>query len=131
MRARFAQQVLGHRYRVVVILGGTNDALALKVPIETEVSQAIVNIEAMAEQAERDQIQVILCTIPPIRNQNQRVLPLNEAIEVLVEQHHYKLVDYYTPMVGHPEYFRDGLHPSIEGYFVMQRALMKVLPLDY
>ena len=131
MLERFPTEVPGHPYRAVVILGGTNDVRNRGIAIQTEVSRAIASIEAMAEEAESDNILVVLCTIPPIRNQNERVLPMNVAIEALAEQHHYKLVDYYTPMDGHPEYFKDGIHPSQDGYFVMQRALTKVLSLDY
>ncbi len=131
MLARFPSQVLGHHYKAVVILGGTNDMRHKTQTVPQEVDLAISNLQAMAAMAESEKMVVVLCTIPPIRNLNERVVPLNQAIEALAQEHHYKLVDYFTPMVGHPEYFRDGLHPSDEGYFVMQQALAKVLPLDY
>jgi lysophospholipase L1-like esterase len=131
MLVRFPNEVLGQGYKAVVILGGTNDVRMNKTPIETFVPIAIANIETMAEEAQKDDMDVVLCLIPPIENENSRVEPLNEAIEALAQQHQYKLVNYYTPMVGHPDYFHDGIHPTDEGYFVMQAALTKVISLNY
>jgi len=131
MLARFPEQVLGHGYKAVVILGGTNDARDKKIPVDTEVSTATANIEAMAESAEKEGMEVVLCQIPPIQGLNSRVTPLNDAIAGLAEAHHYKLVNYYSPMLGHPEYFHDGIHPDDEGYFVMQDVLTKVISLGY
>ncbi|HEY6767724.1 MAG TPA: hypothetical protein VI386_23470 [Candidatus Sulfotelmatobacter sp.] len=39
----------------------------------------------------------------------------------------YLLVDYYTPLVGHPEDFKDGIHPNAAGYVLMEAALSAVL----
>jgi acyl-CoA thioesterase-1 len=131
MIARFPGQVLGKDYKAVVILAGTNDIRNKALPIQEQVDTAILNIGEMAAMAEKDHLTVVLCKIPPIRNVIGRVEPLNEAIESYALAHQYRLVDYYTPMLGHPEYFRDGIHPSDQGYFVMKTALTGVLPLDY
>jgi lysophospholipase L1-like esterase len=38
------------------------------------------------------------------------------------------VVDYFTPMVGHPESFQsDGIHPNSAGYAVMEAALAAVV----
>lgn len=131
MLARFPDQVLGHEYVAVVILAGTNDVRSSGTPLQQEIDTAISNIEQMAAMAEKEKMVVVLCKIPPIRNEDERVVPFNEAIESLAQAHQYKLVDYYTPMVGHPEYFSDGVHPNKQGYFVMQAALVEVIPLNY
>jgi len=131
MLARFPQQVLGHHVRAVVILGGTNDIRKPKIPLDQEIDTAVDNLRAMADLAESENIEVVLCEVPPIRGEDARVIPLNLAIAELAREKQYKLVDYYTPMRGHPEYLRDGLHPSIQGFFVMEQALKKVMPLDY
>jgi lysophospholipase L1-like esterase len=101
------------------------------VPIQQAVAGAMGGIEQMAAMAEAENLEIVLCEIPPIEGLDSRVEVLNAQIENYALQHHYKLVDYYAPMVGHPEYFRDGEHPNDQGYFVMQTALTKVIPLDY
>lgn len=131
MRARYAGDVLGHGYKAVVILGGTNDLLHRTEQLDPAITQAVDNLQAMAAAAEADNIHVVLCQIPPIINLDDQVVQLNQAITALAKEHSYPLVDYYTPMAGHPEYFVDGVHPNAEGYAVMQEALVKVLPLDY
>jgi lysophospholipase L1-like esterase len=131
MRARFAGDVLGRGYKAVVILGGTNDLLHIVEPTNQVIAQAAINLQAMAAAAEAENIQVVLCEIPPIDNINDHVESLNQAIVALAEAHKYLVVDYYTPMAGHPEYFLDGVHPNDEGYAVMKAAFSKVLSIDY
>jgi lysophospholipase L1-like esterase len=131
MLARFPGDVPGHEYRVVVILGGTNDIRNTSYSIQSEIDTAVSDIGQMAAIAEKGNILVVLCKIPPIANQDPRVVPFNAAIEEYAQKHNYKLVDYYAPMAGHPEYFTDGIHPNVEGYSVMQTALTQVIPLDY
>jgi lysophospholipase L1-like esterase len=131
MLARFPAEVSGHSYRAVVILGGTNDVRITTLPIEREVDSAIANIQTMASMAESQNLIVVLCTIPPMTGADDRVQALNAKIAALAEQNHFKLVDYYTPMAGHPEYFKDGIHPNDAGYLVMKTALAGVMPLSY
>ena len=131
MLARFSDEVLGHSYKAVVILGGTNDIHRGNGPISPIVSTAISNLGEMASMAEQDKLLVILCTIPPIPYEEDQVQTLNLAIIKLAHDHNYRLVDYFTPMAGHPEYFLDGIHPNTEGYLVMEKALAAVLPLNY
>jgi len=131
MRNRFKFDVLEHGFKAVVILGGTNDMRFLTEPLDVGVSDAIANLQTMAENAESEKILVVLCEIPPLADNDDRVVAMNDAIIALAKANHYRLVDYYTPMAGHPEYFVDGIHPNDYGYFVMQGALSKVLPLDY
>ena len=131
MLARYPSEVRNHRYKAIVILGGTNDVRVPTVPIQQAVAGAMSGIEQMATLAEQDNLEVVLCEIPPIGGQDSRVMALNTQIVSYAQLHNYKLVDYYTPMVGHPNYFRDGEHPNDQGYFVMQPVLTKVIALDY
>ena len=131
MLERFPDQVLGHGYKAVVILGGSNDIRNTATPVAEEVTEVVNNLKAMAADAEKEHLVVVLCDIPPITNDDLRVMPLNAAITSLANSNNYRLADYYTPMAGHPEYFKDGLHPNAEGYAVMQKVLSEVLPLDY
>ena len=131
MLARFPGQISGHSYKAVVILAGTNDVRIISTPIQQVVNTATGNIEKMAALAEANKLDVVLCMIPPIQGLDSRVQALDTAITALAQQHQYKVVDYYTPMVGHPEYFHDGEHPNDRGYFVMESALTPVMPLNY
>jgi len=131
MLDRFSGEVLGHGYKAVVILGGSNDIRNVNTSVDEEVATVVANLQAMAEDARKDNFVVVLCDLPPIANDDARVVPLNAAITSLAKANKYRLVDYYTPMAGHPEYFKDGLHPNDSGYAVMAAALSEVLPLDY
>jgi lysophospholipase L1-like esterase len=127
MLARFSTDVLGHGYARVVILAGTND---IWFPIVGS-DQAVLQIEAMAQMARAAGIEVVLCELPPmILNQGAfypAEMSLNVAIADFAMTNGYLLVDYYTPMFGHPEYFNDGVHPNATGYAVMEAALSSVI----
>lgn len=126
MLARYPGEVPGHGYRTFILLGGTND---VRYFVTTEV--AISHIATMAQTAREQGMYVALCTLPPMYinrfSLDPAVRQLNAAIKGLAAQQNYYLVDYYTPMIGHPEYFRDQLHPNSLGYAVMNRALVEVL----
>src|ERR1700736_490225 len=69
MLERFSQDIAKRDYKAVIILGGTNDMRILSHPIQEEVEIASSNIEQMAALAERQNLTVVLCAIPPIRDQ--------------------------------------------------------------
>jgi lysophospholipase L1-like esterase len=126
MLARYPSEVPGRGYRTFILLGGTND-----VRYHVPSSQAIANIAAMASQARAEKMNVVLCTMPPNYENHFDFDPamraLNALIRQLAQREHYYLVDYYGPMVGHPEYFKDQIHPNAEGYAVMNSVLIPVL----
>jgi len=126
MLARFPDEVTGHGYQIVVILGGINDLTHNQTPEE-----ALANITKMAQAARSAQIDVVLCELTPDFQENDgydsAVRALNASIVQLATAQHYTLVDYYDPMAGHPEYFKDGLHPTDAGYAVMAQALLPTL----
>ncbi|HUH63026.1 MAG TPA: GDSL-type esterase/lipase family protein [Terracidiphilus sp.] len=126
MLARFPSEVLGHGFRTFVLLGGINDIRYGQTPQE-----ALANIATMARDARNAQMVVVLCELTPDYQDHFKHDPdiraLNASIEQLAASEHYLLVDYYDPMYGHPEYFRDGLHPNAQGYEAMDRALVPVL----
>jgi hypothetical protein len=47
---------------------------------------------------------VVLCEVPPLIFEDDRIIPLNAAIAGIAEARGYPLVDYHTPMKGHPEF---------------------------
>jgi acyl-CoA thioesterase-1 len=126
MLARYPDEVPRRGYRTFLLLGGTND-IRYKVPLST----ALANITTMASISREAGMTVVLCLLTPNYQDkfthDPDIRQLNGDIRQLAESEHYYLIDYYTPMYGHPEYFKDELHPNAQGYAVMNRALVAVL----
>ena len=126
MAQRFPVEVPGHGYKTFVVLGGANDVLQ-GVPIAETVS----NLAAMAKTARQAGMAVVVCELTPNYEKGFRnaegLSELNSGILELAANEHYFVADFYDPMAGHPEYFRDGLHPNAAGYAVMNEALIPVL----
>jgi acyl-CoA thioesterase-1 len=129
--ARFPQVIPDRGYTTVVILGGSND-------VQQGIDPAIVmhNLQQLAELAVQQHAEPILCEIPPIfhswvsgdhTDYKPQVVELNRRIAQLAAEHHWKLVDFYTPLVDHPNYSVDGVHMNRSGYLVMTRAIRRVL----
>ena len=92
----------------------------------------------MAEIAKANKIKVILTSILPAShfkwNKNvtdaaERIEALNEKIKAYAKANKIPYVDYYTPMVTgeeralNPAYSNDGVHPTMEGYLVMEKII--------
>jgi lysophospholipase L1-like esterase len=132
MLDRFDRLIPGHGYNTVVILGGTNDILLSIDPRTT-----IQNLEKLAERTIQQHAEPILCEVPPIfhccnygatKNYDPQVLDLNRRIVQLAAIHHWRVVDYYTPLASHPSYSSDGVHMKRLGYLVMEKTLLHQLP---
>ena len=76
-------------------------------------------------------IEVVLSELPPLSGTsasfNPSIVSANSAIAQLAAQHGYLVVDYYTPLVSHPEDFPDGIHPNAAGYAIMEAQLSAVV----
>lgn len=105
---------------IVIIMLGTNDASAIP-------TQHILNFTSDYETLIRafqnlsSNPQIWLVKPPPIFNNAlglntsyivQEVIP---RIEQVANETGLPLIDVYTPLAGHPEYFSDGVHPNIDG----------------
>jgi hypothetical protein len=124
---RFRADVLGHGYKRVVILVGTNDVTQNLTGFPVE---AVQNIAEMATAARAAGLEVVLSELPPLTlnsTQNERIKSLNALLLAYARINGYLIVDFYTPMDGHPEYFQDGVHPNTQGYAVMEKALSAVV----
>jgi len=131
MLARFQGQILGKGYTRVIILGGSNDILDGVTGVPDEL---VSNIEAMGKMASSSGMEVVLSLLPPSTwvpstgiPFNTTVVQVNALIQQTAIENGWLVVDYYTPMAGHPEYFNDGLHPNATGYAVMEKALAGVV----
>jgi len=133
MLARFPRIIADRHYKTVVILGGTNDIL-----LNVNSDETIRHLEQLGEEAIQKQSEPILCEIPPIfrglraddtRDYKPAVVGLNRRIARLAAVHHWRLVDYYTPLVDHPAFSSDGVHMKRRGYLVMEVALLHQVPV--
>ena len=125
MVERFPQQVLGHGYQRVIILGGTNDVL---LGISPDIT--VANLSKMIDLADSGKVEPTICEIPPIfrtdRDYNTQIEALNKRIAGLAAARHIKLVDYFDALDHHPGYSSDGVHMKRRGYLAMERALLQV-----
>lgn len=126
--ARFRADVVGHGYSRVIILCGSNDILQNTPDLDAE---ATANLRSMSQIAKAEGMEVVLSKLPPASQGgvdfSSTISTLNASIARLALEQGDLIVDYFTPMLGHPEYFADGLHPDAAGYDVMEKALSSVL----
>jgi lysophospholipase L1-like esterase len=139
---RFRTDVVALHPRIVHIMAGTNDIAGNTGPTSAENFKN--NILSMIEIARANQIEVVLCSIPPTAAFNWRpqvdpkpwIRQLNTWLRSYAAQSHLKFVDYYPLLAGPSAEFRadlsnDGVHPNRIGYRLMRTLVEKeVLRLD-
>ena len=139
MLARFRQDVINLKPRIVVINCGTNDIAENNGPYDEDITMD--NIKSMTELAMANGIQVILSSVLPtdsfIWNSNvkdvvKKIKHLNERIMEYCEIKHIPYVDYFQSMTSNVAsmikgYTEDGVHPNSAGYDMMERVLLDTL----
>jgi len=138
MLLRFRQDVIDLDPVAVVILAGTNDIAGNTGPMTTE--QIFDNIVSMVELAEANDIQVIISSILPAANYPWRpevksvgpILELNTMLKYYCEGKGIIYLDYFSAMEneerGLPKALsQDGVHPTLEGYQVMEPLALKAI----
>ena len=128
MLARFSRQISGHGYKQVVLLAGTTDTLQHINP-----SVTLSNLDAMATIAQKNNIEPVLASVPPIYRDNGKLMPqvqaLNARIGQLAAARGLRLVDYYDPLNGHASGYTDGVRLKKTNYWRMEWALHHTLKL--
>ena len=117
---------------IVVILLGTNDARADNYQsideFVADYKQLVGELQALESNPK-----IYLVKPPPIfenelelSNDNlvNGVIP---RMEQVANDLGLPLIDVYTPLVGHPEYFVDGVHPNFDGASVIANQVYKAL----
>lgn len=138
MLVRFRADVIDLQPKAVVILAGTNDIAQNNGYIAPE--NILGNIISMAELAKANNIDVVLCSILPAYEYGWRkglepadkIIALNKMIKEYADRHNLTYVDYHSALKdarnGLPEkYSKDGVHPTMEGYKVMERLISEAL----
>jgi acyl-CoA thioesterase I len=115
---------------IVIILLGTNDARQDVYPyIDTFVSDYKLLISKF--QALESNPKIYLALPPPIFNNTIGISTSHLADEVIprirqvANETGLPLIDIYTPMLNHPEYFVDGVHPNDDGARVIAETVYR------
>ena len=139
MLVRFRADVVELHPQVAVICGGTNDLAQNNGPIATQ--HIVENIISMAELAMAAGIRPIICSVLPagkypwrteIESVPEKIRDLNARLHRYASDRGLIWVDYYTAMDAgdgsmRSEYTKDGVHPTSEGYDVMERIVLPAL----
>ena len=129
---RFREDVINLSPALVVINAGTND-VAENTQTYNE-DYTFGNIVSMTELAKANKIKVILTSVLPaaafkwrmeIKDVPQKIKSLNDRIEAYAKANKIPFVNYYKAMVDenqalNPQYTKDGVHPTGEGYDIME-----------
>ena len=137
---RFREDVINLKPKLVIINAGTNDIAENTGPYDIDITFG--NIASMAEIAKANKIKVILTSVLPaagfrwnkkITDAPDRIEALNAKIQEYAKANKIPYVDYYTPMVTgaeralNPDYSKDGVHPTLDGYIVMEALIKPVI----
>ena len=138
MLLRFRQDVINLKPKVVVILAGTNDIAGNTGPMTLE--EILNNIKSMSEVAKANGICVVLSSVLPAFDYpwrpglkpNEKIPALNEMIKSYSDEAGHIYLDYFTAMAddrnGLPKkYASDEVHPTPEGYAVMEPMVEKAI----
>jgi lysophospholipase L1-like esterase len=132
MLVRMYPDVINLNPAVLVVLAGTNDIAQNTGPQSAEMIQD--NFRAMTELAREHNIAVVLCSLLPISDYEERkqslqrppadILQLNDWLKGYAGQIRAVYVDYFSGLVDSSGFFKaglsnDGLHPNDKGYAIM------------
>lgn len=117
---------------IVVILLGTNDARADNYQsideFVADYKQLVGELQALESNPK-----IYLVKPPPIF-ENELELSNDNLVDGVIPRMEQvandlglPLIDVYTPLVGHPEYFVDGVHPNFDGASVIANQVYKAL----
>ena len=138
---RMREDVVNLRPKYVVILCGFND-IALNPGHAVSVETAVGSVKSMCDIAKANKIKPIVCSQlpsyriswrPEIQDCYEKVLQFNELLKAYAKEARIPYVDYFNLLADEntgriPEkYAPDTVHPSLEGYKVMEGYILKFL----
>lgn len=138
MLVRFREDVINLKPAVVVILAGINDIAENTGPNKLE--NVLGNIQSMVEMARAAHIKVVISSLLPANRLSwrpsitptEKVIQLNKMLKDYADANKVVYLDYYSAMVdsekGLPKNLsNDGVHPTLEGYKVMEPLAEKAI----
>jgi acyl-CoA thioesterase I len=118
--------------KIVIIMLGTNDAH----PDHEQYIASFVNdyIKLVKEfQGLESKPQIWIVKPPPVFNNGTGIstnffaMSIIPLIEQVTNELNLPLIDVYTHLTGHSEYFVDGVHPNLEGSEVIATVIFNAL----
>ena len=139
MLVRFRKDVVDLHPKYVAILAGTNDIALNNGTITLE--NILGNIISMCEIAKANKIKPVICSVipakayrwrPEVKDSAEQIKKLNAMLQEYAKANKIPYVDYHSAMTdaegGLPvELAKDGVHPTPEGYKIMEEILLKAL----
>lgn len=138
MLLRMYDDVIALQPQIMVLKAGINDIAENNAPYNPD--HTLDNIKAMAQLARFNKIKVILCSVLPASDfrwrpglaPGDKVIALNEAIKKFATENKFYYLDLYSTVVDdnkgmRKEYASDGVHPTVEGYKVMEPLLEEAI----
>lgn len=138
MLLRMYDDVIALQPDIMVLKAGINDIAENNAPFNPD--HTLDNIKAMAQLARFNKIKVILCSVLPASDfrwrpglqPGDKVIALNEAIKKFATENKFYYLDLYSTVVDdnkgmRKEYASDGVHPTVEGYKVMEPLLEEAI----
>lgn len=138
MLLRFYEDVLALKPSVMVLKAGINDIAQNNAPYDP--THTLNNIKAIAQLARANKIKVILCSVLPANDFRWRpgldpadkVIALNVEIKKFADENKFFYLDLYSSVVDDKkgmkkEFSEDGVHPTVEGYKVMEPLLEEAI----
>lgn len=136
--ARFREDVINLKPKVVVINGGVNDISDDK---GYNPDFTFNNIVAMAKLAHEQGIKVVITSVTPVKTYYwnpefkgapERISAMNERLKQYALENNFAYVDYHTSLTTedgglNPDYGPDGVHPSLDGYKMMEPLVKKAI----
>lgn len=137
---RMREDVVKLHPKYVFILAGLND-IALNPGHAVDVETAVGSIKSMCEIARANGIKPIVCSVlcsyeihwrPEVKDCYEQILKFNGLLSAYAKKNHIKYVDYFSLLADdsgkiRPEYSKDTVHPTLEGYKVMEPYLLTFL----
>ena len=140
LKKLFKASVINENPRQVVILAGIND-IAQNDGEYVSNEQIRDNLAWMADEAARNGIRVVLCSVTPstafwwskdISHPEKIIVELNKLIKALAEEKGYGYADYHSALKDASDgisssYSNDAVHPNLAGYTVMEGIILPIL----
>lgn len=139
MLSRYKKDIIALDPQCVVIMAGTNDLAQ-----GYSKQEILANIKNMAEQAEAEHMNVILCSITPCndtysnlsnpKTKGAHIVAVNDMIKAYAAQKGFIYCDYYPALVAEDGYslkeaywLYDHLHPNPDAYTVMEGIIKPII----
>ena len=127
-----SQQAKDFQPTAVIMMLGTNDARADVYP---DIGRFVDDYKLLISQFQslESKPQIFLVIPPPIYNNTINISGANftsvviPKIEQVANEMDLPLIDCYTPLLDHPEYFVDGVHLNDEGSQAIANIIYKYL----